>query len=387
MPWREKTVEKIRLEFIQNALSGECSFSALCREYNISRVTGYKWLERYEHGEGLSDQSRRPFHTPNKTDSITEEIILHTRDQHPAWGPRKLRRYLENQGIRGLPAPSTIENILKRNHRIDKGESLAHVPYKRFERDQPNELWQADFKGDFLLEDRTRCFPLTVLDDHSRFSLCIDAKSNIKKEGVFQSFHRLFEEYGLPDAIITDNGNPWGNSQRTGYTLFDVWLMKLDILPIHGRPMHPQTQGKEERFHRTLKAELLKVTPLFNYAHAQERFDAYRKEYNHLRPHHALCLDVPAKHYSPSKRRYSPPKSPIYPEEAGLRLINKAGYFTYDRHTYFLSEALAGETIQVIPLIEQESLNIHFGHYLIARIDTNEHLFTSKKVFRCDHKL
>jgi transposase InsO family protein len=242
MPWEEYTVEQNRLNFVLESIEKELSFSALCRKYNITRKTGQKWLDRYLNGEDLSNRSNTPFHMPNKTSTDIEMLILNARKSHDTWGSRKLKKYLENKGYSNLPAHSTISDILKRNNCISKSESLKHLPYTKFERDLPNELWQTDFKGDFLMSNGKRCFPLTVLDDNSRYSLCIDAKDNQKSEGVFGSFERLFKTYGLPNAILCDNGNPWGCSQRTGYTKFEVWLMKLDIQPIHGRILHPQTQ-------------------------------------------------------------------------------------------------------------------------------------------------
>jgi transposase InsO family protein len=379
MPWGVKTVEKIRLEFIQRVQERHKSIRALCREYGISPTTGYKWLKRHEDGLSVGDQSRRPFHTPNKTPERMETLLLEQRDKHPAWGPRKLRRHLENQGVRGVPAASTIEGILKRNHRIDCKQSLAHKPFRRFERERPNELWQVDFKGDFSLEDGTRCYPLTVLDDHSRFSLCIDAKSNVRRPGVIESFRRLFEEYGLPDAILSDNGSPWG-TQNSGYTAVDVWFIQLGIIPMHGRPMHPQTQGKEERFHRTFEEELLRRMRIRNMEHAQKCFETFRKDYNWIRPHDALGLDVPAAHYSPSGRCYFEAKPPLYEEGGILRKVDGAGYIHYAGHGYFLSEAFIGERVR-LTYEDNAVVSVEYGSFSIASIDLQEKRFISKRAF------
>ena len=257
MPWGNKTVEELRLEVINKIIHQEDSVAAICREYNISRTTAYKWLQRYQNGEGFSDRSHTPKTIYNKTSDEQEQLILKTRDEHPAWGARKLHRYLKDKGYHSLPAVSTISDILKRNNRIDLEESPKHTAFKRFEMDSPNELWQMDFKGHFAMDNGKRCHPLTILDDHSRFSLCVQAKENEQYEGVRNSLIQVFQEFGMPRAILCDNGRPWGDSAN-GYTPFEIWMMQLNILPIHGKPMHPQTQGKEERFHRTMKNELLK---------------------------------------------------------------------------------------------------------------------------------
>jgi transposase InsO family protein len=165
--------------FLAEATSGEESFSAVCRKYKISRKTGYKWLHRSENGEGIENRSKKPLCSPNRTSPETEALVLGERDQHPAWGPRKLKQALLNKGYENVPCKSTIENILKRNNRIEPEASEASTPFKRFERSKPNELWQMDFKGDFGMLNGQRCYPLTILDDHSRFSLCLNANSGI----------------------------------------------------------------------------------------------------------------------------------------------------------------------------------------------------------------
>jgi transposase InsO family protein len=380
MPWEAKTVEESRRTFGERAEGEGENFSALCREYGINRSTGYTWLERYRSGEVLSDRSRRPFHTPRKTPEEVEQRILALRAERPAWGPRKLKRVLENRG-HAMPAKSTVAEILRRNGCISKEESLKHTAFLRFERGQPNELWQADFKGDFLLGSGERCFPLTVLDDCSRFSLCIDAKANQQASGVFASFGRLFEEYGLPDELLCDNGNPWGNSQLTGYTGLEVWLLKLGIRPIHGRARHPQTQGKEERFHRTLVDEVLSLGIPENMLTAQTVFSGFREEYNHVRPHEALGLEVPASRYRPSARPYEPFRyEPDYPAEAVLRKVNSAGFFRFGGRAYFLSEAFANEVIAIVDAQQEDCKDILFSDFSVARIDLSERMIVSKKI-------
>lgn len=381
MPWEDKTVKKTRMEFVSSAVDGEKSISELCREYSITRKTGYKWITRYKNGENLSDKSHAAFNTPNKTPDDVEQKILDFRANHPAWGARKIKRLLEDKGNSDIPAASTIADILKRNHCIEPEESKKHIAYKHFEYSKPNELWQMDFKGDFGMLDGNRCHPLTILDDHSRFNLCLEAKDNQQTGGVVASLNRVFDEYGLPKAILCDNGKPWGDS-KPGYTLIELWFMQLNILPIHGRPIHPQTQGKEERFHRTMKYELLKYVAIQDMKHAQEVFDTWRYEYNYERPHNSLRLDVPAKHYKASNI-ILPSKimEPDYDSTARLRKVNCKGYISIQNHRYFLSETFIEKFLEITDELD-DCIALHYGDFQIAKIDLKEQLFVSKKIYR-----
>lgn len=261
MPWECRSVETIRKEFVAKAIMGEESISELCRRYNISRPTAYKWIERYRNGDNMSDKSHEPVFKPLKTAPKKEYLIVETRIKHPTWGARKIQRYLADRGFMDLPAASTISDIIKRNGLVSVEEAEKHTAWKRFEKENPNDLWQMDFKGHFGMLNNNRCHPLTVLDDCSRYSLCIDAKDNECWNGVRSSLERLFYENGKPNAILCDNGPSWGHCKQH-HSAFDLWMMQLDILPMHGRPLHPQTQGKEERFHRTMKKDLLERTAI-----------------------------------------------------------------------------------------------------------------------------
>ena len=384
MPWGAKTVKEQREKFVEEVLLGEKSKSALCREYEISRVTGDKWLKRYETGEALTDKSKAPFRTPNKTRPETETKIVSTRAEHPAWGPRKIKRYLERQG-EDVPSKSTIGNILARNGCISDAASKAATPYKRFQRDASNELWQCDFKGDFAMLDGNRCHALTVMDDYSRYSLCVDAKGNERREGVEESFRRLFLAHGLPKELLCDNGNPWGTSQSTGYTLFEIWLMNHDVLPIHGRIRHPQTQGKEERFHRTMDVELLHHVKMKNLADAQKHFDAFRDCYNNERPHEALGLGVPSEYYRQSERKM-PERIRVweYGRAYEVRRIKSSGFITYGGQGYFLSEAFGGITVGVRESVTEGCVNLYYRGFKIGKIDLRERAFVSKKIRRAE---
>ena len=373
MPWKEKTVMEQRKEFIEQA--AECSnFSELCREYGISRKTGYKWLKRFRETSSLEDQSRRPKHPYLKTAPAVEAAILAMREENPSWGGKTIRTVLEADGISNLPSAKTCCNILKRNGCVFEEESLKRRPCQRFEREQCNALWQTDFKGDFPLLDGTRCYPLDILDDHSRFCLCTEPKSTAA--GVQESFLRVFQEYGLPDAILSDNG-PQFAGFRGGYTRFERWLMDLDILPIHGRILHPQTQGKIERFHRTMKAELLRES-FRDITEAADKFAAWRWKYNEIRPHRALGMKPPAKVYTPSKRQLFEPKPYEY-TSGNVCKVNNWGYLRFGPVQLYLSETMANTYLEVVPA-DNDTFSIRYRNFQIALVDANEKILINRRI-------
>ena len=322
-----------------------------------------------------------PHRQPSKTEGELEALIVCTRLSHPTWGGKTIRAALESAGVEGLPSDKTCCNIIKRNGLVDPAESAKHTAYQRFEKEHCNEMWQTDFKGDFLLGNGVRCYPLTILDDHSRFSLCLDAKENEQWAPTKSSLVRIFREFGLPNAILCDNGSPWADNQG-GYTPFEIWMMQMDILPMHGRPLHPQTQGKDERFHRTLKEDLLKRKPLADLNEAQREFDAFRYCYNYERPHAALKLDVPAKHYKPSKRGYiEEPKEPEYDSGKNLRKVNCKGYISVQEHRYYLSESMIGKYIELRQSTDNLMI-LAYGNFEVARINLETKQFDSRKIYK-----
>lgn len=382
MPWEEKTVLTMREDYVRAVLQGEESKSALCRAYGISRKTGDKWLARALEGGSLSDQSRAPNKIANKTTPDVEALIVDARGDHPYWGARKLKRYLENKGYEDLPCKSTFENILKRNDLIEPETSAAHKPMRRFVHEKPNDLWQMDFKGDVGMLDGNRCYPLTILDDHSRFSPCVQACSGVGSEEFWPRIIKVFQEYGLPKMILCDNGKPWGDSKSGNITTFDVWMMQLDILPMHIRPRHPQTQGKDERLNGTLKRELLSRVLIEDLADAQNKCDPWRYEYNYERPHESLNMDVPAKHYTASKRPYvEQPSEPEYDSGMRLRKVNYKGYISINEHRYYLTEALIGKYLSLKD-ITQDRVVLCYGNYEVAKIDLDQRLIISKRIYR-----
>ena len=367
MSWETKTVMEQREQFVAEVLEGRETVSNLCRKYGISRKTGYKWINRAAEGLQLCDQSRRPHQQPSKTAENIERQIVQMRLTHPAWGGRTIRAALESAGVEGLPSDKTCCNIIKRNGLIDPAESTKHTAFQRFEKEHCNEMWQTDFKGDFLLGNGIRCYPLTILDDHSRFSIRIEPKDSASD--IKSSFIAAFQEYGLPNSILSDNGPQFAGPHK-GLSFFERFLMDLDILPIHGKPVHPQTQGKIERFHRSLKQEALRVTPA-NMEEARIRLENWRNVYNEIRPHHALGMKTPSSVYHPSTRGYYVPKPYVYEPGAKLIKVNNWGYLRFGSMRLFLSEAMA-DTYVEIRFAEDNKFSIIYRNYIIATVDAVE---------------
>ena len=374
----------MRDEFVQRVLRGEATMSELCRAYSISRPTGYKWVKRFQSGKGTSDRSRRPVET-HSTPVEIERLILDYRREHPAIGAAKIRKILENKGYTNLPCVKTVNNILKRNGMITQEASRAATPYQRFEKKAPNEMWQADYKGHFAMGDGQRCHPLNIIDDHSRFNLCCEPMATEQFQEIKPVLTRVFKEYGLPKVFLCDNGTPWGTSQSTGFTHFEVWLMDQGILTIHGRPLHPQTQGKDESFNRAMTKELLKHTSILDMEDARIQFEHYRRFYNEERPHHALNLDTPSQHYHNSDREYQDRVSDwVYPETLETRLVKETGYFNWAGQGYYLSEAFGGKEIAVRPSQVPGCISLFYRQFRIGRIDVEKRVFTLKKAYLID---
>jgi transposase InsO family protein len=370
-------VENIRKKFL-NQVKEVGNISQVCRDFGITRRTGYKWLAREANGEALSDKSRKPNRVANKTDAATELLILSVRQDNPSWGGRMIRDYLVNQGHVGLPSARTFCNILSRSGCIQPSESLKHKAYKRFERDNCNELWQTDFKGDFQLLDKSRCYPLTILDDCSRFSIMIDCKLNTR--GVRDSFEIAFYEYGLPESVLSDNGGQFAGFQG-GYTGFERWLMECDVLPIHGRAYHPQTQGKIERFHRTMKNEFLRHHQFKNIEELRFLVERWRVKYNEDRPHLALNSRTPADVYTPSRRLYSS-SIPEYYYDGNVIKINSWGYIRFANWQIFISETMANTVVEVSESVAGDVFNVYFRNFKIAEIDAHEGKLKNRKISR-----
>ena len=372
----------MREEFARRVLAQERSKAALCREYGISRPTGDKWLKRFLDGDSMSDRCRTPKSTPSRIDPELEHQIVALRRKYPAIGAEKLRRMMLDSGCSDLPCARTFNNVFHRNGLIEREASLAAMPHQRFEKSAPNEMWQADFKGHFAMKNGHRCHPLNIIDDHSRFNLCIEALEGETFEQVKPTLERLFREYGLPFSFLCDNGNPWGTSQSLGYTRFEVWLMELGVLTLHGRIRHPQTQGKEERFNRSFTRECLRRQEIMDISHAQSVFDEYRHFYNEVRPHCALDLDVPKVHYRPSVLELPEEVEPWeYGPEYKLCKVKDTGYFNYRGQGYFLSEAFAGKYIAIRESHLPGQITLVFRQFKIGRIDLDSRAYTQKRAY------
>lgn len=382
MPWREVTVMSERKEFVTLAMVEGANISRLCRRFGISRKTGYKWIRRYlEEGEpALVDRSRRPKRSPRRTSPGVEEAVLKLRGKHPAWGGRKIQDRLKVRGVNGVPAISTVTDILKRHGLIDEEQSVKHKAWRRFEAGAPNDLWQMDFKGHFEAAFG-RCHPLTVLDDHSRYSLCIDACEDEKGETVRGSLVRVFRRYGLPSAFLVDQGSPWGSDPQHPYTPLTVWLMRLGITVIHARPYHPQTLGKDERFHRTLKAEVINYCKGLELLNCQSRFDAWRSVYNLERPHEALNMNVPASRYRESKRSFPQTLPPIqYSPQDQVRKVSYGGLICYRGKGYRIPKAFKGYYIALRHTAQDGIMDVFFCNQRIAQINLMDHNHSPKSV-------
>ena len=383
MPWKGQTMEGQRNEFVRRVQAREKSKSALCREYGISRPTGDKWIARSEAGETMADRSRAPFRTPHRILGEMEATIVSLRRKHPAIGAKKLKRMLENQGL-SAPAYSTINAVLHRNGLILPEASAAATPHIRFEKKRPNEMWQADFKGHFAMGNGQRCHPLTVVDDHSRYCICLAALNDERLEGVRRCLLQAFDAYGLPDTILCDNGNPWGTVQSTGYTRFEAWLWDLGVLVKHGRIRHPQTQGKNERFNGSLLRERIRYRSFEDYLAAQQDFDDYRSFYNHERPHHSLDLKTPSDRYSPSPRKLpSKIKDWEYGHGELVRQVKPSGYLTFRGQGYFLSEPLANKSVAIVESQqEKEVFLVLYRQFCIAKLNITSRVVIAKSPFR-----
>jgi transposase InsO family protein len=375
MPWSECDRMSLREEFVILASRGGTNVSEVCRRYGVSRKTGYKWLRRYEsEGRGgLVDRSREPVSKPKQTASEMEQRIVEVRTENPTWGGRKIRRVLLDRGVSGVPVASTIVEILRRRGLIDAEASLQSKPVTRFEHAEPNELWQMDFKGHFALLKGGRCHPLTVLDDHSRFVLALRACGNERGETVRQELIVVFRRYGVPRAMVMDNGSPWGSDQQHQHTPLGAWLMEQGIRVTHGRPYHPQTQGKAERFHRTLNAELLRGREFANLPETQLRFDPWREKYNNERPHEALDLAVPSSRYRVSVRSFvETPEAWDYGPGAVTRSVQNRGLISFRGREFGVGKAFHGRRVGLRPLDADGVYGVYFCRTCIRKIDLKD---------------
>lgn len=371
MPWVERTATKLRMEFVVACETGFYSFAEACELFGVSRQTGYKWIGRFEKEgvDGLKDRSRAAKSVANRTDDEVVALVLAARRRHPTWGPKKLLPWLAARHDVQLPAPSTASAILKRNgmaERRRRRRRLEHPGRPTTEPTAPNHLWAADFKGEFLMRDGRYCYPLTVTDQYSRYLLGCRALDSTKEVPAQRAFERLFREYGLPDAIRTDNGVPFATTALARLSRMAVWWIKLGIRPELTQPSHPEQNGRHERMHRTLKAETTRP-PGTNKAEQQRQFDRFRNYFNEERPHEALSMATPASRYFPSPRPY-PARidAPAYPAHFEVRRVSRNGGIRWNTFWVNVSSTLREEHIG-LEEVDDGLWSVWFGPLLLGR--------------------
>lgn len=374
MPWREVSAMDERREFVRLAMMEGANRRELCRRFRISADVGYKWLARWRAGDvDLEDRSRRPHVSPRRSSGELEGRVLDVRDAHPAWGARKIESVLARRGV-ATPAVSTVHEILCRHGRIDPLNPSADPAPLRFEREAPNQLWQMDFKGWMTLVGRERCHPLTIIDDHSRFVPCLKACIDQQSSTVQDHLEKTFRRYGLPEAIFVDNGSPWGDSSGERWTRLGVWLLKLGVDLIYSRPYHPQSRGKNERFHRTLKAEVFALRRFHTFAEVQRAFDAWLDVYNFERPHEAIGQEPPATRWRPSPRRM--PKRVLEVEydlgETVRTVSSTKAYISFKGQLWKVPQAFRRERVAIRQIGRNGQFGVFFASRKIATIDLTD---------------
>ena len=388
MSWNaEKSLEEVRSEFLDRWAEGKASVRSLCREYGISPKTAYKWRKRKASGDSLSDRSRRPKSSPNATSTPIVSEILALRDAHPTLGGRKISLMLKRRGLVDVPAGSTVTDILRRHGLLNERAVAEATHLRRFSKATPNEMWQVDFKGHFKLSSGERCHPLNVVDDCSRYAILSAPLLNETFEAVRPPFVRAFREYGLPETILCDNGRPWGVSRSNGITAFETWAMELGVLVIHGRPLHPQTQGKEESFNKSWKRECLeRLGPLPDLLDVITETELFRSFYNDERPHFGIGGKVPSDIYRRSPRAY-PEKIEewVYPDTVHVRLVGGKGYISWHDTPVFVGEGLRGRRIG---MSESKShpgcVNLLFRDFRIGRLNLTTRTVERLRAYRLD---
>lgn len=387
MPWLETNPVLERQRFVKDLESGHWTMTDLCSRYGISRVTGYKWRERYDQGgeAGLVDQSRAPRSCPHRTPDKVVELILEENARY-GWGARKILKRLHAKLGDECPSRSTVFDILERHGRVtprNRRRRWKHPGAAPLETSAPNQVWTTDFKGQFLMRNGLYCYPLTVLDHYSRYLLSCHGLPDVGTRGVKTQFLRLFREFGLPDAIRSDNGAPFASTGIHGLTHLNVWWLQLGISHQRITPGSPQENGVHERMHRTLKARATRP-PAANLNLQQRVFNTFVETYNELRPHEALDDDTPASRWSPSTRQYPGRiEPPEYPGHVEVRKVSQAGTFRLHTGQTFLSQALNGEYIGLEEIADRV-WNILYYDTLLGRYDEQTRAITGAPSLRRD---
>lgn len=378
MPWDETTRMRQRLRFISELESCQYTMTELCERYGISRKTGYKWAQRYvEAGPGgLEDRPHVARSLPHQVSAEKAERLVNLRRRFPRWGPRKLRAWLERHHREEVwPAASTIGDLLKRHGLVEsRGSRRRLLPPRppRVEATSPNAVWSSDFKGQFRLGNARLCYPLTISDGFSRYLLGCQGLETTSGEACKRVFEALFREYGMPHAILTDNGSPFAAaSSLARLSRLSVWWIRLGIRPVLIQPGHPEQNGRHERMHRTLKAETARP-PAADAPRQQKRFEQFRRTYNEQRPHEALGQIPPAEVYEASARAYPSRLPPCeYPGHFEVRSVGQKGEICWRGETLFVSHALQGERIG-LEEVDEGRWAVYLGVVLLARFDEQE---------------
>jgi transposase InsO family protein len=347
MPWKELPMSELRVAFVKVVNVLHYTVTQACREFGISRKTGYKWLRRarQQPQQPLTDQSRRPQASPRRTPVDLEQQILEVRDTY-GWGGRKIRAFLRQRG-QVVPSRQTVQQVLHRYHRVPRPPEPKPAPLS-FERSAPNELWQLDFKGPIEVA-RQRVFPFAVLDDHSRYLLALQACPDLTMRSAWEVLWQAFDAAGLPDSVLADNAFGTRGQNDLGLSWFESRLVRLNIRPCHGRPYHPQTQGKIERFNGTLQRELWPRIRRDTLSHFQADLTRWRIDvYNPLRPHESLADQPPVQRWRPS-RRPRPARLPAvdYAPAAVLRKVMNRGDISYKGYRILVGAGLEGEYVRI----------------------------------------
>src|SRR5216683_3134193 len=377
MPWKASSVMDEKLRFVFEYELGERSMTELCQRYEITRETGYVWLRRYRRAgvAGLIEHSRAAHRHGNQTPEDLEQMVLELRQAHMRWGPRKLKRVLERDAPgRVWPAASTIGALLKRQGLVvARKKRMRTAPYTEplAHADGANRVWCADFKGWFRTADRQRIDPLTISDAHSRYLLRCQAVEKTDTARVQAIFEAAFREYGMPQALRTDNGPPFASRAVAGLSRLAVWWIKLGIVPERIAAGHPEQNGRHERMHRTLKQETASP-PAANRRKQQRALDRFRQEYNEVRPHEALGMRTPSSVYTRSLRSYpAHVADPEYGSALQVRRIQLRGTLSWKHQHVFLSETLIGELIGLLP-IDDRFYTVYFAAFPIAQFDSHK---------------
>lgn len=375
MPWKETCPMEQRVEMVGDWLKNESSITELSEMYGVSRVTIYKWLNRFraEGPAGFHERSRAPRQHPNAVPEEIVQILVNARLSHQRWGPKKIKNWLrERYPDEEWPSLSTMSVIFKREGLV-KPRRVRHtaVAYTMpfLECDHPNKVWSADFKGQFRTTDGKLCYPLTISDSYSRFILLCRGLQQPTYDQVRPWFESTFRRYGLPEAIRTDNGPPFASVGLGGLSRLSAWFIKLGIRPERIEKAHPEQNGRHERMHRTLK-EAAVVPPRANLRQQQEAFDSFVEEYNFARPHEALGMKKPGAVYQSSERAYNRKTAPMkYLPEFIVRQVRSSGEVTWHCKRIYVSQALAGEYIGLFQLDDEHKWEISYGIQKLGILD------------------